>query len=327
KSDSDNSEGKSRFAVLKKAKNVSSKIKNSLKNKIRRRTDVGVFEEDNTLEELERAVDAFREALVSDNLLPARFDDYHTMLRFLKARKFNTEKAKIMWANMLQWRKEFGTDTIIEDFNFTESSEVRKFYPHGYHGTDKEGRPVYIERLGLIDIEKLLQITSLGRFVKYQVQEFEKTLSLRFPACSVAANKHIDTSTTILDVQGLGVMSLTGPVLEFIKVVQKIDNDNYPETLWRMFVVNTGPGFRLIWNIVKPLLDPDTASKIQVLGTDYQCSLLQAIDASELPEFFGGSCTCAAHGGCLRSADKGPWIDPTVLKAMQKVAVSDNEES
>ncbi|KAL3845262.1 hypothetical protein ACJIZ3_002665 [Penstemon smallii] len=308
------SEERTKFGILKKAKNVSSKLRNSLRNKTRRRNDVVNCE----IEE-QKFVGVFREALVMDNLLPARFDDYHMMLRFLKARKFNVEKAKLMWADMLQWRKNFGTDTIMEDFDFEELNEVRHYYPQGYHGVDKDGRPVYIERLGKIDIGMLMQVTTLDRFVKYQVQEFEKSLVIRFPACSVAANKHIDLSTTILDVQGLGLMSLTGPVMEFIKLVQTIDNNNYPETLYRMFIINAGPGFRLIWNVVKPLLDPDTTSKIQVLGSKYESKLLEVIDESELPDFLGGSCTCANEGGCLMS-DKGPWKDQSLLKSPNEEA-------
>ncbi|KAL2645380.1 hypothetical protein R1flu_012967 [Riccia fluitans] len=267
-------------------------------------------------EEEQRAVDDFRNLLSSENLLPARHDDYYWLLRFLRARKGDRDKAKEMWANMLQWRKEYGANTIEEEFDYRELEEVRMYYPQGHHGVDKEGRPVYIERIGKVDAVKLMHVTTLERYLRYHVLEFEKTLNWKFPACSIAAKRPICSTTTILDVAGVGLKNFGKSARDLIIGIQKIDNDNYPETLHRMFIINAGPGFKLLWNTVKTFLDPKTTTKIHVLGNKYQSKLLEIIDSSELPEFLGGTCTCAEEGGCLRS-DRGPWKEPNIMKAVK----------
>ncbi|KAG7592299.1 CRAL-TRIO lipid binding domain [Arabidopsis thaliana x Arabidopsis arenosa] len=316
---SEDDDKKTRVGGLFKKKSSKSKFRHSLKRKGSStrtrsidRTLSLTFEDIHDAEEL-RYVSQFRQSLISDHLLPPNLDDYHIMLRFLFARKFDLGKAKLMWTNMIQWRRDFGTDTILEDFEFPELEEVLKYYPQGYHGIDKEGRPVYIERLGKVDASKLMQVTTLERYLRYHVKEFEKTITVKFPACCIAAKRHIDSSTTILDVQGLGLKNFTKTARDLIIQLQKIDSDNYPETLHRMFIINAGSGFKLLWGTVKSFLDPKTVSKIHVLGNKYQNKLLEMIDASQLPDFLGGTCTCADQGGCMRS-DKGPWKDPEILK-------------
>ncbi|CAN1757224.1 Phosphatidylinositol/phosphatidylcholine transfer protein SFH12 [Linum perenne] len=266
-----------------RAINASKKLRKSFKRGGKRSSKIMSIEieDEHDAEELKQ-VDAFRQVLILEELLPSKHDDYHDMLRFLKARKFDIDKTKQMWSDMLQWRKEFGADTIMEDFEFNERDEVLQYYPQGHHGVDMEGRPIYVERLGLVDATKLLQATNMDRYINYHVQEFERTFIVKFPACTIAAKKHIDQSTTILDVQGVGLKNFNKAARELITRLQKVDGDNYPE----------------------------------VLGNKYQSKLLEIIDAGELPEFLGGTCTCEDQGGCMRS-DKGPWKDAEIMKMVQ----------
>jgi hypothetical protein len=61
---------------------------------------------------------------------------------------------------------------------------LRKFYPHGYHKTDKLGRSIYIERVGKLDLEKLYKITTDERLLKYYAKSYEHLLKKIQPACT-----------------------------------------------------------------------------------------------------------------------------------------------
>ncbi|XP_076903150.1 phosphatidylinositol/phosphatidylcholine transfer protein SFH13-like [Bidens hawaiensis] len=238
----------------------------------------------------EKYVCELREKLVDQNLLPARHDDYYTLLRFLKARDFDIGRTILMWEEMLNWRKEFEADTILEDYKFTELEEVLQQYPQGYHGVDKEGRPIYIERLGMVHPSKLMQITTVDRYLKYHVQEFERTFKQKFPACSIAAKKVINSTTTILDVHGMGLKNFTPAAASILGAVTKVDSSYYPETLHQMFVVNASSTFKnYLWPAAQKFLDAKTIPKIQVLDPKSLDKLLETIDPSQLPDFLEGT--------------------------------------
>lgn len=76
---------KTRLGSLKqRAINASTKFRHSLTKKSRKNSRVMsvVFDDEHDAEEL-KAVDALRQALILEELLPAKHDDYHMLLRFL----------------------------------------------------------------------------------------------------------------------------------------------------------------------------------------------------------------------------------------------------
>lgn len=90
-------------------------------------------------------------------------------------------------------------------FEYPEQSQVVKYYPQFYHKTDNDGRPVYIEQLGKLDINKLYAITSQDRQLKRLVSEYEKFLRDRLPASSKMTGHLVETSCTILDLYNAGI--------------------------------------------------------------------------------------------------------------------------
>ncbi|KAI1331588.1 CRAL-TRIO domain-containing protein [Xylariaceae sp. FL0255] len=264
--------------------------------------------------------------------------DSLTMLRFLRARKFDVEAAKKMfleseeWRNKLTvWDPEKGVNRLMSlhdkepaanppenplkldelvrtwDKDGSFKRQLSEFYKQFYHKTDKDGRPCYFEKLGGVDFKALRDkdYTNDKMLLNLAV-EYEKMVDPRLPACSRRAGHLLETSCTVMDVAGVSLFS-PGQIYEYIKQASAMSNNNYPERLGKMYVINAGWIVTNAWKFVKSFLDPVTASKIQVLGSSYKKTLLEQIPEDSLPAIYGGKCQCP--GGCELS-DAGPWQEP-----------------
>lgn len=254
------------------------------------------------------ALQKWKSNLTTQNILP-NFDNYDDLflLRFLRARKFDLEKTMEMFKKYLQWRIDMKVSEINDSFEMENLIEIKKLYPHGYHRTDKQGRPIYIELYDKTDVKGLFKITTEEKMVKYYIKQYERQIKYIFPACSAVVKRPVEQSCTILDANGIGLTSIFGPIKNFVKIASDIGQDYYPEMLGKMTIVNVGFLFRAVWSMVKAFIDPKTQNKISLLKSTYKDDLLALIDEDKLPSFFGGKCTCEGFiCGCLGS-DIGPW--------------------
>ena len=261
-------------------------------------------------EEQQSALEQLRDILTA-KLYVLRLDD-STLLRFLRARKFDVNLACEMYENCEMWRKEFGADSILEDFHYEEKPLVAQYYPQYYHKTDKDGRPVYVEELGAVNLPELLKITTQERMLKNLVWEYESFVKYRLPASSRCAGHLVETSCTIMDLKGISISSAYN-VISYVREASFIGQNYYPERMGKFYLINAPFGFSAAFKLFKPFLDPVTVSKIFILGSSYKKELLKQIPEENLAVKFGGSSEVDEKEGGLYLSDVGPWRDPQFI--------------
>lgn len=63
-------------------------------------------------EQQEKALEEFKGYLRQQNITDPTYDDYY-LLRFLRARKFDLDKTKLMFDTFLKWRAENDVDNVL----------------------------------------------------------------------------------------------------------------------------------------------------------------------------------------------------------------------
>ncbi|XP_039979510.1 SEC14-like protein 1 [Xiphias gladius] len=226
--------------------------------------------------------------------------DQH-VLRFLRARDFNLDKARELLCQSLTWRKQHQVDFLLDTWERPQL--LQEYYTGGWHHHDREGRPLYILRLGQMDTKGLVR--ALGEEVLLrQVLSINEEGLRRCEENTRVFGRPVSCWTCLVDLEGLNMRHLWRPgVKALLRIIEMVEA-NYPETLGRLLILRAPRVFPVLWTLVSPLIDENTRKKFLVYaGNDYQGpgGLVDYIDRQIIPDFLGGDCMCDIPEGGMVS--------------------------
>ncbi|KAI9897074.1 hypothetical protein N3K66_008096 [Trichothecium roseum] len=212
------------------------------------------------------------------------------LLRFLRARKWDIEKALVMMISTMTWRH--GEMRVDEDImkngeagavdneqngqgkdkqlghDFLEQIRMGKSY---LHGVDRKGRPICVVRVRLHKQGELCE-ESLEKYTVYIIETARMVLS-----------PPVDTATIVFDMTGFSMANMDyTPVKFMIKCFEA----NYPESLGTVLVHNAPWVFQGIWKIIRGWLDPVVAAKVHF--TNNKKDLEEYIEPGRIAKELGG---------------------------------------
>lgn len=123
----------------------------------------------------------------------------------------------------------------------------------------------------------------LARHIRQQT-----IMLLRLNHAQLKYNKVITKIVVVFDLAGLSRFPDLF-ALDYVRRVLVMDQAYYPERLETIYLINAPWYFAAIYSLISSFLDPVTAKKVQIIGTDFLPIISQQIDENQIPRELGGT--------------------------------------
>lgn len=191
-------------------------------------------------------------------------------------------KVEEAFRDMIQWRIDNKIDDILTEYKAPE--ELQMHYPASMlDNVDKDGDPIYFERLGVLDAGGIIKHYGKDHVMNYAiwlrentewVTEYENQYDRKFKYCTI-----------IMDLKGITLSQhANAKILKVFSKIMDLDEKYYCGTEKRIILLRTPKTFESIWKVVKPLVPKVIREKMVVTNSDnYLDKLQEYIDLSVLP--------------------------------------------
>ncbi len=182
-----------------------------------------------------------------------------------------------------------------ETFGEKKRRALYECYQGGWYTANTPlGVPVYVERLGTVNMDKLLESITLEDLLQHRLRMQGYMVKTLLPEMAkrdgvIARDKIIH----VIDMKGAGLSLVGSKNVNIFKELQQIDK-NFPEFLYRTYIVNVPLGARIVWTTFSALLPARVRAKVRILGAmkgGNLAKLSQIMGGDDhVPDFLGGKC-------------------------------------
>lgn len=235
----------------------------------------------------------------------AAFDDMdRTLLRFLRARKFNVQETLKMFFDALLWRRRTNVAEIMNSGEKKLKQELVNAQMYFIWGVDTTSRPIIFFNTGnFIPTKTERDMDEYKRYLIYQMET----------ARYFVGSKGV---MVLADLSSFGRKNID---MEFSKLFADLFQSYYPETLGRAVVVGSGLKMALfegVWSVGKYFLDVEVRKKVSFAKSK---DVKNYMDAKYVPKSLGGEFDETEIRASAKSEDSGSPVDPELRKRQVKL--------
>ncbi|KAI9761642.1 MAG: hypothetical protein M4579_000876 [Chaenotheca gracillima] len=213
----------------------------------------------------ESTLEAFKELLgekelykshsVTDDPDSKPTHDDGTLLRFLRARKFEVQEAFQQFKDTEEWRKANQLDFLYDNIEINDYEETRRLYPQWTGRRDLRGIPVYVYEIKSLDSKRMAayhksasKTSTVKSDMKTQASAkllrlfalYENLTQFVTPLCTRLLDRPcpevpITQTNNIVDISGVGLGQFWN-LRSHMQDASTLATAHYPETLDRIFV-------------------------------------------------------------------------------------------
>ncbi|GAA5977139.1 hypothetical protein JCM10908_004869 [Rhodotorula pacifica] len=231
-----------------------------------------------------------------------------TLVRFLRARKFDIQGAYAQFTSAEDWRRSEQIDVLYDTFSLAEFEMARQLYPQWTGRRDNSGLPVYVFEVGSLTKDKTDPYSKDGsRLEPRIVALYEHMVQFVLPLCSAIPHAHqespISGCATLVDISGVSLQRFWA-LKGHMQRASTLANARYAETLGAIYLIGAPSFFSVVWGWIQKWFDEGTRNKIHILSASDLTSTLSAhMPPSSIPREYGGTLDWTF-------GESGPNLDP-----------------